>query len=212
MHYPIHGYLVFQPLSQYIFHNSKSFTSMSVLPIYTYGAPVLRKKATPVKKVTNEIVKFIMDMYETMHKAQGIGLAATQVGSLHKILVIDVSEVDDMEEVKPMTLINPEIVGRDGSWVMEEGCLSIPEVRDDVERAETIRVRYNDTNLDQIETEFTGLLARVILHEIDHLNGVLFIDHLTDDQQQVHKEALKQIQRGEIEVSYPVVTAADVTV
>jgi peptide deformylase len=185
---------------------------MSVLPIYTYGAPVLRKKAVPVKKVTDEVIKLIMDMYETMHKAQGIGLAATQVGNLHKILVLDVSEVEEMEEVKPMTLINPEVLSREGQWMMEEGCLSIPNVRDDVERAETITVRYQDTNLNNVEAEFSGLLARVVLHEIDHLNGVLFIDHLSDERKKNHKEALQQIQRGEMEVSYPVVTAVDVSV
>ncbi len=185
---------------------------MSILPIYTYGAPILRKKAVPIKKVTDEVVKLIMDMYETMHKAQGIGLAATQVGSLHKVLVIDVSDVEDMEQIKPMTLINPEVISREGMWIMEEGCLSIPNVRDDVEREETIRVRYQDTSLTEIEAEFSGLLARVILHEIDHLNGVLFIDHLSDEQKKNHKEALKQIQRGEMEVSYPVVTAVDVSV
>jgi len=185
---------------------------MSVLPIHTYGSPVLHKKAKPVMIVTDEIIRFIMDMYETMHKAQGIGLAATQVGSLHRILVIDVSEIEEMEDVKPMTLINPEIVFEEGSWVMEEGCLSIPNVRDDVERAEHIRVKYKDSNLNDIEIEAYGLLARVILHETDHLNGVLFIDRLSDDQKKLHKEALKEIQRGEMEVAYPVVTAVDVTV
>ncbi|MBI1805746.1 MAG: peptide deformylase [Ignavibacteria bacterium] len=185
---------------------------MSVLPIYTYGAPVLRKKARPVKQVTDEIVKLVVDMFETMHKANGIGLAANQVGSPVRVIVIDVSEMEEMKDVKPLTLINPQIVHQTGMWVMEEGCLSIPEVRDDVERAESITLRYKDSNFHDLELEVGGMLARVILHEIDHLNGVLFIDHLSPEKKKIHADRLKQIQRGEMEVSYPVTTAVDVTV
>lgn len=183
---------------------------MSVLPIYTYGAPVLRKKAKPVASVTGETIKFIMDMFQTMHAAQGIGLAATQVGSLDRIIVIDISDVEEFKEVKPMTLINPQVVREAGQRTMEEGCLSIPDVRDEVDRAETIFVRYKDPGFKNVEIEASGLLARVLLHEIDHLNGVLFIDRLHDAQKKLHKDALKQIQRGDIDVPYPVVTADDV--
>ncbi len=185
---------------------------MSVLPIFTYGAPVLRRKAAPLKSVTGGTVKFIMDMFQTMHNAQGIGLAATQVGSLDRIVVIDISDIEEYKDMRPMTLINPEVIRAEGAWTMEEGCLSLPEVRDDVERAESITVRYKDAGFKTLEIDASGILGRVLLHEIDHLNGVLFLDHLTDARKKAHKDVLKQIQRGEIEVPYPVVTAVDIAV
>ncbi len=147
-----------------------------------------------------------MNMFETMNHAQGIGLAANQVGSLERIIVVDVSEVEGYEDVKPLAMINPEIVARDGFATMEEGCLSIPEVRDEVERAEGIIVRYHDTNFELQEIEAHELLARVIMHEVDHINGVLFLDHLTAAKRKLHKEQLDKIKLGEIEVSYPVIS------
>jgi len=183
---------------------------MAVLPIYTYGAPVLREKARPVKRISDDVIQLIMDMFETMHKASGIGLAATQVGRLERVVVIDVSDIEDLKHIPPLTLVNPEIVSTSGSVSMEEGCLSIPEVRNEVDRSQIITVRYKDTNFDDSELEAGGLLARVILHEIDHLNGVLFIDHISTEQRHAHAEELKKIQRGEMEVNYPVVTAVDV--
>ena len=183
---------------------------MSVLPIYTYGTSVLRKKAQRVNHVSDEIIKLVMEMYETMHNSSGIGLAANQVGSLHRVIVIDLSAMDEMKDFKPLTLINPEIISQGGKWVMEEGCLSIPDVRDEVERAETVRLGFKDTNFQNVELETSGLLGRVILHEIDHLNGVLFIDHLSAEKKKLHSEELKKIQRGEMEVTYSVVTAPPV--
>jgi peptide deformylase len=178
---------------------------LSVLPIYLYGTGVLRKKAKPVQKISDETIKLIVDMFETMHKAQGIGLAANQVGSLDRVIVIDVSEVEHWEHIKPFPLINPEVVSREGAIAMEEGCLSIPDVRDEVQRDEKIIVRFKDSNFHTQELEATGLLARVILHELDHLNGVLFLDHLSKEKLKAHKEHLKQIQHGGAEVTYPVV-------
>lgn len=180
---------------------------MSVLPIYTYGAPVLRKKAVPLAAVTPDKIKFIMDMFETMRGADGVGLAATQVGSLDRILVLDISYLEEYKDLKPLAVINPEVVRSEGSTAMEEGCLSIPDVRDEVERAETITVRYKDASFKDVELSASGLLARVLLHEIDHLDGVLFIDRLNDEQKKAHKDALRQIQRGEMDVSYPVAPA-----
>ena len=184
---------------------------MSVLPIYTYGTDVLRKKAQPVRAVTDEIVKLIMDMHETMHLAGGIGLAANQVGSLHRVIIIDLSEMEEMKDFKPLTLINPEVISYEGLWSMEEGCLSIPDVRDDVERAETIKVKFKDARMNDVELEAGGIFGRVILHEIDHLNGVLFIDHLTAAKKKLHKEKLKLIQHGEMDVAYPIVTATKIS-
>jgi|ERR1051326_2749421 peptide deformylase len=186
---------------------------MSVLPIHTYGSAVLRAKAKPVESASDEIVKLIVDMFETMHASNGIGLAANQVGRLQRVIVIDVSDAaEELKDIQPFAMINPVVVSREGAWTLEEGCLSIPDVRDDVERAESITVRYKDANFEDAEMEAHGLLGRVILHEIDHLNGVLFIDHLTGAKRKAHGEALKKIQRGEIEVGYPVTTSARIAV
>lgn len=188
---------------------------------------MLRKRAKPVKKVDGELKKFVEDMFETMHHANGIGLAANQVGSLDRVIVIDISDVEDkkhegvgeaadtMDEkkssrqavVKKFALINPEVISSEGSWKMEEGCLSIPDIRDGVERAETIRVRYKDLDLTDQELEASGLLGRVLLHEIDHLNGILFIDRLGVVKRKLLRGRLNKVQRGEIDVNYPVVIA-----
>jgi peptide deformylase len=180
---------------------------MSLLPIYTYGAPILRKKARPATGSSDEILQLALNMFETMHKAQGIGLAATQVGTLHNLLVVDLAGMEGYEDFRPLTVINPEIVSREGRWSMEEGCLSIPEVRDEVERARTIVLRYRDANFREAELTASDLLARVLLHEIDHLHGVLFIDHLPEEKRKQHAEQLRRIEKGEVEVGYPIVTA-----
>jgi peptide deformylase len=180
---------------------------MALLPIYTYGAPVLRKKAKPVAGATDDVLRLALDMFETMHKAQGIGLAATQVGSLHRLLVVDLTGMDGYEDFRPLTVINPEIVSQEGTWTMEEGCLSIPEVRDDVDRPETITLRYRDANFDEYELTASDILSRVILHEIDHLNGVLFIDRISEGRRKTHADQLRKIEKGEVEVGYPIVTA-----
>ncbi len=165
-------------------------------------------------------------MFETMNHANGIGLAANQVGSLDRVIVIDISDVDDKKhegvgeaateaDVKPsvqekkLVLVNPEVVSSGGEWKMEEGCLSIPEIRDEVERAETIRVKYKDLDFIDNEIEASGLLARVLLHEIDHLNGILFIDRLGLVKRKLLRGRLNRIQKGQVTVSYPVLTAED---
>jgi len=190
-----------------------------ILPIYTYGTRVLKAKAKPVKKVDAEVIKLIVDMFDTMHAASGIGLAANQVGKLQRVIVIDISDVENDKDAPvrdgipvfkshpPIALINPEVAASERAWSIEEGCLSIPGVRDVVERGEKITVRYKDTNFRDVELEADGLLARVILHEIDHLDGVLFLDHLAPEKRKEHKVELKKIQKGEIDVDYPVVTA-----
>jgi peptide deformylase len=199
---------------------------LALLPIFTYGQPVLRKRAKPVKKVDDEFKKFVDDMFETMHHANGIGLAANQVGSLDRVIVIDISDDDEgkhegvgeaatKDDLKPsqkemkLVLINPEVVASDGAWKMEEGCLSIPEIRDEVERAETIRVQYKDLHLVDREIEASGLLGRVLLHEIDHLNGILFVDRLGLVKRKLLRGRLNKIQKGQMNVNYPVVTAQD---
>lgn len=182
---------------------------MSVLPVYLYGSTILRKKLPPVKEIDDTLIKLIIDMFETMRVANGIGLAANQVGRTERVLVVDVSEIEELKEIAPFALINPEVIEREGGCSMEEGCLSIPDVRDEVERAEFIKVRYRDVNFEECELEAGGLLARVIMHEIDHLDGVLFLDHLTKDKLADHKMELKEIKRGNIETDYPVVPSAE---
>lgn len=194
---------------------------MAVLPIYLYGDKVLRETAKPVTELDNETIRLIYDMSETMRKAHGIGLAATQVGELKRVIVIDLSDVEEKEEgsesqgerlVDPaqprkLVLINPEIIEAVGSWIMEEGCLSIPDVRADVERAERMRVRFRNANFEEMTIEATSLLGRVILHEIDHLDGVLFIDRVGAAKKSLVAAKLRTIKKGEVETSYPVVTA-----
>jgi peptide deformylase len=196
---------------------------MAVLPIYLYGTKILKAKARPVKTLSNSIIKLVYDMVETMHKANGIGLAATQVGDLHRIVVIDISDADgkgDEESVddaritspdlpRKVVMINPEVVEGHDLLNMEEGCLSIPEVRGEVERAKKIRVRFRDANFVEKELLVDGLLARVMLHEIDHLDGILFTELLSSAQKAEVKPDLKRIRGGDVETSYPVVTAEE---
>jgi len=154
------------------------------------------------------LVALAADMIETMRKANGIGLAANQVGVLHRVIVVDLSAMEETKDFGPMALINPEIYHEEGKLVMEEGCLSIPDVREDVERAEVIRVRYKDLEFKDHDEEFAGLPARVILHETDHLDGILFYDHLNALKRKLLRGRLNRIRKGEIEVNYPIVSGA----
>ncbi|MFH0989053.1 MAG: peptide deformylase [bacterium] len=196
---------------------------MSILPIYLLGTGILRKKAKPVQSLDNSIIKLAFDMTETMRKANGIGLAAPQVGELKRVIVIDQGAAERAEEEteeespppapkeqKTLVLINPEIQSAEGEWTMEEGCLSIPDIRAEVTRPEIIRLLYRDVNFQQHEINVSGLLARVILHEMDHLDGVLFIDHISRTKRVLLRSELKQIQNGEVETAYPIVSAVEV--
>lgn len=145
---------------------------MAVLPIHVLGSPVLRQDTTPVGTVTAELQRLADDMIETMHAAKGVGLAAPQVGRTERLAVM---EVEGVQQV----LFNPEIVSRDGELKWEEGCLSIPEVYGDVFRSARVTVRALDRDGNPFEVEGTELLAVCLQHEIDHLHGKLFIDHLS---------------------------------
>ncbi len=179
---------------------------MPLLPIYVDGTKPLRQKAKPVNEKDESIIKLIIDMFDTMKGADGIGLAANQVGVLKRVIVIDVSGLEETKNIKPFALINPEVIFKEGKCVMEEGCLSVPEIRAEIQRAKKIVVKYKDTDFKDNEIEAEDLLARVILHELDHLNGVLFIDHLPESQQKEFGEKLEMIQNGEIETKYPIMT------
>ncbi len=145
---------------------------MSLLDVRVLGDPILRQETKPVADVTDEIRRLIDDMFETMYAAKGIGLAAPQVGHRERVAVIDVGEG------RPFAVINPEIVLAEGSAKGEEGCLSIPEVYGDVERAARVIVRAVGRDGEQFDVDATELLARCLQHEIDHLHGKLFIDYL----------------------------------
>jgi peptide deformylase len=149
---------------------------MALLPILEFPDPRLRTRAAPVAEVDATVRKLIDDMLETMYAAPGIGLAATQVNVHKRVLVVDVTE----DRSKPLALINPEIVAREGVEESEEGCLSVPGIYDKVTRAEKIRVRTLDRSGKQIEIEADGLLAVCIQHEMDHLEGKLFVDYLSE--------------------------------
>lgn len=210
-----------------LLQNRKETNLVAILPIYTYGQPVLRRRAKPIKSVDDNLRKFVDDMFDTMHHANGVGLAANQVGSLDRVIVIDITDAEERkhegvgeaadrlhqgsvrQQPKMFALINPEIITSEGSWKMEEGCLSIPEIRDEIERAEKVTVRYKDLEWRTQEVEAEGLLGRVILHEIDHLNGVLFIDHLGTVKRKLLRGRLNKIENGLVDVSYPVMTARD---
>ena len=146
---------------------------MSLLTMRIVPDRVLREKAKKIGKIPQVLTQYIADMVETMHAEQGVGLAANQVGSLQKVAVIQLPDWDE-----PLVLINPEIVGREGEREVEEGCLSIPGYRGTVKRSETVRARALDLNGKVVRIRAEGLLAQALEHEIDHLNGVLYIDHL----------------------------------
>lgn len=149
---------------------------MALLPILEFPDPRLRTRAQPVAEVDDALRQLIDDMFATMYAAPGIGLAATQVNVHKRLLVLDISETHN----RPLALINPELAAREGVEETEEGCLSVPGIYDKVTRAQQIRVRALDRNGQQIEFDADGLLAVCIQHEMDHLDGKLFVDYLSE--------------------------------
>lgn len=145
---------------------------MAVLDIRVLGDPILRERTAPTPTVTEEVLALVADMFETMYAAEGIGLAAPQVGRTERVFVMDVDE-------NPLVMVNPEIVQREGSERAEEGCLSIPEIFGDVDRATRVVARAIGVDGKLFEVEMTGLAARCIQHELDHLDGKLFIDYMS---------------------------------
>lgn len=153
---------------------------MSNYEIITLPDPVLKQIAQPVQTITADIQKQMDRMLQTMYDAPGIGLAANQVGLLNRVIVMDLSNREEEEEAHPYFMVNPEVVWESGEMsVLEEGCLSIPKQYGEVERPATVRVKYLDYNGKEAELEASGLLSHCVQHEIDHLNGVLFIDYLS---------------------------------
>ena len=177
-----------------------------IYPVTVYGDPILRKKAEPVSADTEGLKEFIDNMFETMYASDGVGLAAPQVGKSLRIFVLDASSAADEEpelEGYKKVFINPVILEKTGEeWTMNEGCLSLPEIREDISRPENIRIRYQDENFTEHEEVLGGFLARVIQHEYDHLEGALFIDYLNPLKKRLLKGKLTAISKGKVQPSY----------
>jgi peptide deformylase len=166
---------------------------MAILDILHYPDKRLRTVAKPVEKVDASIKKLVDDMFETMYVAPGIGLAATQVNVHKQVIVIDISE----EKNQPLCLINPQIIAEEGTETCDEGCLSVPDIYETVQRSEKVTVKALDQNGDEYTLQADELLAVCIQHEMDHLNGKLFVDYLSPLKQQRIKKRLLKHQREE---------------
>ncbi|MDR2087045.1 MAG: peptide deformylase [Dysgonamonadaceae bacterium] len=179
-----------------------------ILPVYLYGHPVLRKETKDVPPDYPNLNKLIEDMFETMYNAEGVGLAAPQIGLEDRILVLDLSALakdDPAFAGFKKTLINAHIIERDGEEKsVEEGCLSIPNVHEKVPRKNRIRIQYLDENLQPHDEVYEGYKARVIQHEYDHLDGILFVDRISGIRKQMIRSALNKIMTGNVKCSYKV--------
>ena len=179
-----------------------------VFPIVAYSDPVLRKVAEDIDKDYPGLEKLIDDMYETMEKSRGVGLAAPQINKAIRLFVIDSTRMYDEDEKNDgirEVFINARIIDELGKeWDYEEGCLSIPGIRADVLRKEKLKIEYYDRNFKKHTKEFTGLTARVIQHEYDHIEGKLFIDHLKPLKRSLLKGRLEKISKGVVDVDYKI--------
>lgn len=185
-----------------------------ILPVVAYGHPVLRKMCADIDKDHPELEKLISDMWDTMYNASGVGLAAPQVNKPIRLFVVDTEQVvegfDDQDKKDypnekgiKQVFINAHKVDESGAeWPYNEGCLSIPKVREDVNRAAKVRLRYMDEQFNEHEEEFDGITARVILHEYDHIDGKLFIDYLKPLKKRLIKKKLNDISAGKIKTDY----------
>ena len=176
-----------------------------IYPIYAYGYPVLKKKAVDIEKDGDIDVKQLAeDMFETMYAASGVGLAAPQIGKSIRMFVVDADAMDpeNLQGFKKV-FINPEMLEEDGEeWAFEEGCLSIPKIREEVERPERIKIKYFDENWEEHTDVFEGVAARVIQHEYDHIEGILFTDYLSGFKKRLLKGKLTSISKGKVEHDY----------
>ena len=184
-----------------------------ILPFVAYGDPVLKKKAVEIDKDYPKLEALIANMYETMYGASGVGLAAPQIGLAIRIFLVDASpfaEDEDLSEDEKAqlkdfkkTFINPVTLEEEGDeWVFNEGCLSIPDVREDVFRQPKIKIQYQDEFFNTNVEEYDGLIARIIQHEYDHIEGVLFTDKLSSFKKRLLKGKLQNISKGKIRVDY----------
>jgi peptide deformylase len=177
-----------------------------IYPITVFGDPVLRKKAEPISKDFIDLKGFIQNMFDTMYASDGVGLAAPQVGQAIRLFVVD-TNTDDEDEPAGIVkaFINPQIIEKYGDeWVMNEGCLSVPEIREDVVRPENIRIKYVDEDFNAHEETYSGFTARVIQHEYDHLEGVMFVDYLNPLKRRILKSKLTAISKGKVQPKYKI--------
>lgn len=186
-----------------------------VLPIYAYGSPVLRDECEEIEEGT-DISALLSDMFETMYSSQGVGLAAPQVGKGIRLFIVDAApfaedEPENEEEAKQIEIlknfkkvfINPIIEDEEGKpWSFSEGCLSIPNIKEEVSRKSIVKISYFDENWQYHEDKFGGIAARIIQHEYDHIEGKLFIDHLNPLKKRLLKKKLEDIAKGKVNVNY----------
>lgn len=184
-----------------------------ILPIVAYGDPILRKKASDIPEDYPNLKALIENMYETMYKASGVGLAGPQVGLPLRIFVIDATPFADDEDLSAeeqeqlnglkKVFINAKMVSEEGDeWAFNEGCLSIPDIREDVNRKPKIKISYVDENFKQHNESFDGLAARIIQHEYDHIEGILFTDKLSSLKKRLLKSRLEKISKGKVNIDY----------
>ncbi len=184
-----------------------------ILPIVAYGDPVLRKKAKKIDQDYPNLKALLENMWETMYKASGVGLAAPQIGLPIRIFIIDATPFSEDEELSTeeqkelkvfkKVFINAQVLEENGdSWAFNEGCLSIPDVREDVNRKDMVTLTYQDENFKSFTETFTGLSARIIQHEYDHIEGILFTDKLSSLKKRLLKNRLEKISKGKITVDY----------
>lgn len=176
-----------------------------ILPVFAFGHPVLTKVAEPIQQDYPDLNDLLSNMWETMYNANGIGLAAPQIGLSIRIFLVDTTQLDEKEE-KPgikKVFINAEIIEEDGDdWSYEEGCLSIPKVTGMVERPERVTIKFLDENFEEHEETFEGMNARVIQHEYDHIDGILFTEYLKPLKKRLIKRKLEQIKKGQADAHY----------
>ena len=183
-----------------------------ILPVIGYGNSILKRKSKEVPNSYPGLKELIRNMYDTMYNASGVGLAAPQIGKSIKIFIIDTSPFLDMDdnEIKDyevrsvkQTFINPTILDETGEfWSFEEGCLSIPHIREEVKRKSCIKIEYYDENFNYRKDDFSGIVARVIQHEYDHIQGILFTDKLTSFKKRLLKSKLNNIEKGNVDIDY----------
>lgn len=180
-----------------------------ILPIVAYGDPVLKKKAEEIAEDYPDLQTLIANMFETMYNAHGVGLAAPQIGKSIRLFVVDATPMAEGEDGDPTcedfkrVFINPIIFEESGEeWGFEEGCLSIPKIREEVKRKESLKIEYYDENWDLYEEELDGFAARVVQHEYDHIEGILFLDKISPFKKTLLKGKLTDITKGNIDVDY----------
>jgi len=177
-----------------------------ILPIFAYGQPVLKKKASDINSEYPDLTKLLGDMWETMYFAHGVGIAAPQVGLSIRLFIIDSIQImddDKKEEGIKKVFINAQVIEETGDlWPYEEGCLSIPDIRGDVERPQKVRIQYYDENFKKHDEIYEGINARVIQHEYDHIEGVLFVEKLKPLKKKLIQRRLGDIKSGKVKADY----------